>query len=69
MPWVSWHSFRHSNATFADQQGLTVAERQKVMSHATDKMNLHYTHPEMARVRAKIEAIAAALLNDKESVM
>lgn len=62
MPWVSWHSFRHSNATFADQQGLSSAERQKGLGHGSAEMTMRYTHTELERVRAGVEAIAAAVL-------
>jgi len=62
VPWATWHSFRHSNATFADAQGMTMAERQKALGHSEARMTLHYTHPEMERVRAGVEAIAALVL-------
>jgi integrase len=70
VPWATWHSFRHSNATFADAHGMTIAERQKVLGHAEARMTIHYTHPELERVRSAIESIALAVLPaDKTHVM
>jgi integrase len=70
MGWVSWHSFRHSNASFADQAGMTVAERRKALGHGSDSMAMKYTHTDLELVRAKVEAVAAAVLpRGKERVM
>lgn len=62
MDWVSWHSFRHSNASFADQAGMTVAERRKALGHGSDSMALRYTHTDQEIMRPKVEQIAAAVL-------
>lgn len=59
IPDASWHSLRHTMATFADQAGLTEAERQKILGHANVSMTRHYTHAEMARVRVPMEQMAA----------
>jgi integrase len=57
LPWVSWHCFRHTNATLADAAGLTVAERQKVLGHAGAQMTMRYTHTEIERVRGLLETM------------
>jgi integrase len=62
VPWVSWHSFRHTNATLAEASGMSSAGRQKLLGHASEAMALHYTHPEMETARAAVEGIAAALM-------
>jgi integrase len=71
VPWATWHSFRHSNATMTDELGMTEAERQKVLGHSQSRMTIHYTHPEIERVRAGLEAIAKIVLptGRKERVM
>jgi hypothetical protein len=62
MPWVCWHSFRHSNATLADQQGASVAIRRKIiMGHNSDALAMRYTHPDVEGARTVVEGIAAAL--------
>ena len=62
IPWVSWHSFRHSQTTFADQAGLTLTERQRILGHASDRMTMHYSHADLNRVRGGMDAIAAQIL-------
>jgi len=62
-PWVSWHCLRHSAATLADQAGLSVVERQRVLGHAAESMTLHYSHAEIDRVRAKMETIGKQTVN------
>lgn len=61
MPWVSWHSLRHTAATFADQVGLTVSERQRILGHGTERMTLRYTHAELDHVRQRMNEIANRL--------
>lgn len=55
--WVSWHSFRYTQATLADGAGVTSAGRQRVLGHATDRMTQHYTQADVELVRAQLEAI------------
>jgi integrase len=62
LPWVSWHSFRHTNASLADQVGLTVVERKKVLGHADDRMAMHYSHADLDLVRERMELMAARLV-------
>lgn len=59
MPWVSWHSLRHTAATFADQAGLSVAERKRILGHGTDRMAMHYSHADLEKTRSKMDGIAA----------
>lgn len=56
-PWVTWHVLRHTCATLSDQAGLTVAEKQKLLGHATAAMSTHYTHPDMERMRLAWETV------------
>jgi integrase len=52
---IDLHSMRHTQATLADQAGVTAAERQKILGHASQKMTARYTHAELERVRPAIE--------------
>lgn len=56
-PWVTWHTFRHTSATLADQAGLTPAEKQKLLGHRNADMTIRYTHPDMERVREQLEMV------------
>jgi integrase len=49
MPSISWHDLRHTAATFADQAGLTEAERQTILGHADGRTTRHYTHAHTRR--------------------
>lgn len=57
MPWVSWHVFRHTNATLGDLAGLSVTERQRILGHAAEAMTLHYTHSDLDRLRERLEGM------------
>lgn len=63
LPWVSWHTFRRTTATLMDQQGLSMAERQKVMGHTTVAMMQHYTRPELENIRKKMAGMASKAVN------
>lgn len=60
MPWVSWHVFRHSNATLAEQGGFSVTERQRILGHAAEAMTMHYTQADLERLRGRLETMVDA---------
>ena len=64
IPWASWHSFRHTLASLADQAGMTLTERRRVLGHAGDRMTLHYSHADLERVREGLESIAALIIDE-----
>jgi integrase len=55
--WVSWHVFRHTNATLADMAGFSVTERQRILGHASEAMTMHYTKSDLERLRPRLEAM------------
>lgn len=57
MPGFSFHSLRHTAATLADQAGVTLAERMKLLGHAGSAMGLRYTHADAETVREKLERV------------
>lgn len=57
LSWASFHNLRHTSSTLADQAGLSVAERQRILGHATAEQTLHYTHAELEVVRGRMERI------------
>jgi integrase len=62
VPDVSWHVLRHTSATLADQFGLSVSERQKVLGHVSAAQTLSYTHPEIERVRKQMDSLNPNLI-------
>jgi integrase len=62
MPWLSWHCFRRTTATIADQLGAGTSDRKGLLGHGTDAMATHYVAPaDLARRRALMEQIAATI--------
>ncbi|MBZ5677046.1 MAG: tyrosine-type recombinase/integrase [Acidobacteriia bacterium] len=60
-PWLSWHVFRHTNATLGEQIGMALSDRQAQMGHGDVRMTMHYTHSDMERRRAGVEAMSEKL--------
>lgn len=58
---LSWHVFRHTHATLAEQLHIPLSDRQANMGHAAATMTLHYTHADLERRRQGLEQIAALL--------
>ncbi|HEY4365372.1 MAG TPA: site-specific integrase [Bryobacteraceae bacterium] len=54
---VSWHVFRHTNATLADQAQFSVSERQRVLGHSSAETTLHYTHSDLSKLRDRLESM------------
>ncbi len=65
MPWLSWHVFRHTHATFGEQIGMALSDRQAQMGHADVEMTLHYPHSDLERRRAAVEKIAGKRVGGK----
>jgi integrase len=61
MPWLSWHVCRHTHATLGEEIGMTLSDRQAQMGHGDVRMTLHYTHSDLERGRAAVEAMANRL--------
>jgi integrase len=59
--WASWHSFRHSAATFSKDVGLGTVDRMKVLGHGADRISLHYCHGDLAEARKAVEKVARRL--------
>ncbi|MFN7996998.1 MAG: tyrosine-type recombinase/integrase [Bryobacteraceae bacterium] len=59
---INWHSFRHTAATWAEATGMAGSDRQALLGHGSASMTALYTHEDLARQSASIEAIAEALI-------
>jgi integrase len=58
---IDLHAMRHTQATLADQAGVTGAERQRILGHASQKMTQRYTHAELERVRPAMETASEGI--------
>ena len=54
---LSFHSFRHTLTSIMANAGVPVEVRQKFTGHASAEMNQHYTHHEIATLRAAVEKL------------
>jgi len=61
MPWISWHVFRHTHATWMKSEGLPDADRMRLMGHASMAMTDRYTSADGERQREVLNAAAAKL--------
>jgi integrase len=52
---LTFHSFRHTLNSILANAGVPVEVRQKFTGHASAAMNQHYTHHEIATLRAAVE--------------
>jgi integrase len=56
---LSFHSLRHTLVSLMANAGVPVEVRQKFTGHASAEMNQHYTHHEIATLRAAVEKLPA----------
>jgi integrase len=61
IPWLSWHVFRHTHSTLGEQIGMALSDRQAQMGHGDVRMTMHYTHSDLERRRAGVEAMSERL--------
>ncbi len=62
MPWLSWHSFRHTHATLSQEIGMIASDRMALMGHASLEMTDRYTHEDRERMRAGVQKISSRIL-------
>jgi len=61
MPWLSWHHLRHTFATFADLEKLSIGERKELMGHGRTEMTILYTHAPSEQVSEALERLSERL--------
>jgi len=62
MPWLSWHDLRHTFATLADGEKISIGERKELMGHANAEMTLYYTHTPSDQAREVLDRLAEKLV-------
>jgi len=62
MPWLGWHTFRHTHATWIRQHAASPADQMAMLGHADIRMTMHYGHEDLARRRLMIEKLSAQLV-------
>jgi integrase len=62
MPWIGWHSFRHTLATWIRQDKETSPSDQMAMlGHSDIRMTMHYGEQDLERRRGVVSRIAERL--------
>jgi integrase len=70
MPWLSWHCFRRTTATVADQLGAGTSDRKGILGHSTGAMAAHYVQPaDHERRRQFLEQIAAKIMPESKEIV
>jgi integrase len=66
LDWISWHVFRYTHATLADQLDIPFTDRQAGMGHGDWRMTMLYTQKDVNRRREGIERLTDRIvtLND-----
>jgi integrase len=67
MPWLGWHTFRHTHSTLAEELQMALSDRQAQMGHSDYRMTLHYIHSDMERRRRTLDVMANRLTGTPES--
>lgn len=62
LPTISWHSFRHTNATLLGESGESLKTAQALLGHSHLETTLNiYTHPIPESQRRAVESVAAMI--------
>lgn len=59
LPWVSWHTLRHTASTWADQV-LTMREKMDLLRHKSVEVSLGYGKADLDRIRQKLEQMSTS---------
>ena len=60
---ISWHWFRHTATSLADQVGMSPVDRRKGLGHTTQDMTMQYSHADLQRVRQGLSRVADRLMS------
>jgi len=61
VPWISWHTFRHTANTMARIEQMSIVDRKKVFGWSQDNMAMHYDHAMVEDLRAGLERLDRGL--------
>jgi integrase len=64
MPWLSWHCFRRTHTTLADQLGLAFGDRMAMMGHSDMRMTALYTVGDLERRRTVVELMGSKIMGE-----
>jgi integrase len=62
MEWLSWHCFRRTHTTLANELGMAFTDRMAMMGHTEARMTALYTVDDLQRRRTVLDQMAARLV-------
>jgi len=62
MPWLSWHCFRRTHTTLANELGMAFMDRMAMKGHSEARMTALYTADDLQRRRTVLDQMAARLV-------
>ena len=62
MPWLSWHCFRRTHTSLANELGMAFTDRMAMMGHSEARMTALYTADDLARRRTVLDLMGARLV-------
>ena len=62
MPGLSWHCFRRTHPTLANELGMAFTDRMAMMGHSEARMTALYTADDLQRRRTVLDQMAERLL-------
>jgi integrase len=66
MPWIGWHTMRHTHATLLRQQGAGAADQMAMLGHSALRMTMSYGEGDMDRRREIVRKIARSVAPKKK---
>lgn len=69
MPWLGWHVFRHTHASWLRQDGASPADQMAMLGHTDIRTTMMYGQPDLERRRGVVERMGAKLFQGKISAL
>jgi integrase len=57
MPWLNWHTLRHTFSTWTDGAGISPEQRRILLGHASIRTTSEYAHPQAEAARAALDSL------------
>jgi len=62
MPWLAWHAFRHTHASWVRQEGASPSDQMAMLGHTDIRVTMMYGQQDLERRRAIVEKMGAKLV-------
>ena len=69
LPWLGWHVFRHTHASWVRQEAASPADQMAMLGHTDIRVTMMYGQQDLGRRRAVIEKMSAKLIQGKSKAL